>query len=57
MNCPNAMAENGEFGPVIACKLLIGRHQGELCINNNIRVTCPVHFGLDEVNLSVEMDT
>jgi len=57
MSCCNAMAENGEFGPMLVCKLLIGRHQGELCINNKIWVACPIPFIFDEANLSEETNT
>ena len=57
MTCCNAMAENGEFGPMLVCKLLIDRHQGGLCINDKIQVTCPVPFIFDEANLSEETNT
>jgi len=57
MSCCNAMTENGEFGPMLVCKLLIDRHQGGLCINNKIQVTCPVPFIFDEANLSEETNT
>jgi hypothetical protein len=57
MSCCNAMAENGEFGPMLVCKLLIGRHQGELCINNKVHVACPIPFLFDEANLSEETNT
>jgi hypothetical protein len=57
MSCCNAVAENGAFGPMLVCKLLIGRHQGKLCINNKIQEGCLIPFILDEANLSEEMDT
>jgi len=57
MSCCNAMPENGEFGPMLVCKLLIGRHQGESCVNNRIRVACPISFIFDEANLSEETNT
>ena len=57
MSCRNAMPENGEFGPMLVCKLLIGRHQGESCVNNRIRVACPISFIFDEANLSEETNT
>jgi hypothetical protein len=57
MNCCNAMAENSEFGPMLVCKLLTGRHQGELCINNKIQEGCPIPFIFDGANLSEERDT
>ena len=57
MSCCNAVVENGAFGPMFVCKLLIGRYHGGLCINSNFLVDCPIPFILDEVNLSEEMDT
>jgi hypothetical protein len=57
MSCCNAVAENGAFGPMLVCKLLIDRHHGELCINNNIQAGCMIPFLFDEINLSAERCT
>ena len=57
MSCCNAVVENGAFGPMLVCKLLIDRHQGQLCINNKIQEGCLIPFILDEANLSKDMDT